>query len=74
MARTSVTKKCTVYLNSADVDELAAVPGIGLSMAQKIVDYRDQHGPLSSLNDLRNIPGFTDRILESIEKCDVEFD
>jgi competence protein ComEA len=44
-------------LNSATAEELDALPGVGPATAQKIVDYRQQHGPYRSVNDLDAIPG-----------------
>jgi competence protein ComEA len=44
-------------LNSATAEELDGLPGVGPATAQKIVDYRQQHGPYRSVNDLDAIPG-----------------
>jgi competence protein ComEA len=46
-----------VDLNSATVEQLDALPGVGPVTAQKIVDYRQQHGPFSSVAGLDAIPG-----------------
>ncbi len=42
-------------LNSATVDELSCLPGIGDLLAQRIADYRREHGPFTSLEELLQI-------------------
>lgn len=44
-------------INSADVQLLQTIPGIGPGIATRIVQYRQEHGPLQNLDDLLNIPG-----------------
>lgn len=46
-----------VDLNSASVEQLDALPGIGPSTAQKIVEYRQAHGAFHSLEELDAVPG-----------------
>jgi len=46
-----------VDLNSATAAQLDALPGVGPVTAQKIVDYRQQHGPFTSVDDLDAISG-----------------
>lgn len=46
-----------VSLNTATAEQLDALDGIGPTMAQKIVEYRAQHGGFGSLHDLDAIPG-----------------
>jgi competence protein ComEA len=46
-----------VSLASATLDQLDELPGIGPVTAQKILDWRQSHGPLRSVEDLDAIPG-----------------
>jgi competence protein ComEA len=46
-----------VHLSTATAEQLDALPGVGPVTAQKIVDYRTQHGAFSSVDELDAIPG-----------------
>lgn len=46
-----------VYVNTAAPDELETLPGIGPTMALRIVAYRDAAGPFKNLDDLDNVFG-----------------
>lgn len=47
-----------VNLNSASVDQLDDLPGIGKSTAEKIVEYRQKNGPFQKLEQLMELPRF----------------
>ena len=56
-----------VSLNSATVDQLDALPGIGPVLAQRIVDWRTQHGGFKSVRDLDQVSGIGDTIYAELE-------
>ena len=47
-------------INQASVEELIAIPGIGEELAHAIVDWRKEHGPFRSPDDLRQIQQIND--------------
>lgn len=55
-----------VNINTAGVDELTALPGIGPVLAQAIVDYRTANGSFSSVEELINVKGIGTKKLEAI--------
>lgn len=57
-----------VNINRADAQTLATVlDGVGLSRAQAIVEYRDQHGDFRDAYELANIKGIGERTVEQNE-------
>lgn len=50
-----------VALNTATVDQLDSLPGVGPVLAQHIIDYRTQHGGFRSVDELREVRGIGDR-------------
>jgi competence protein ComEA len=57
-----------VHLNTATLEQLDELPGVGPVTAQKIVDYREQHGAFSSVDDLDAIPGIGPARLEQLRE------
>lgn len=47
----------TVRLNSATQAELESLPGIGPSLAGRIIDYRNHHGAFKRIEDVQQVPG-----------------
>ncbi len=46
-----------ININTATADELTALPGIGETLAARIVSYREQHGPFTQIDEIMNVSG-----------------
>jgi competence protein ComEA len=55
-----------VQLSTATAEQLDALPGIGPVTAQKILEYRQQHGAFSSVDELDAIPGIGPKRLDQL--------
>ena len=53
-------------LSSATADQLDELPGVGPITAQKILDYRAEHGPFRSVDDLDAVPGIGPTRIEQL--------
>ncbi|WP_341661338.1 helix-hairpin-helix domain-containing protein [Vibrio sp.] len=55
----------TVNINTAQADELATLlSGVGLKKAQAIVEYRDENGPFQQVEDLAQVKGIGDSLVD----------
>ena len=65
----STEKKVTfpVNINTASKKELDALPGIGETLAQRIIDYRSANGPFSTVDDLTKVKGIGAKTLEKLK-------
>ena len=57
-----------VNINTASASELEKLPGIGPALAQRIVEYRDSHGPFASVDALTDVPGIGKAKLEGLRE------
>lgn len=54
-----------VNLNSADAATLASeLKGVGMVKAQRIVDFRQKHGPFRTIDELAQVKGFSQKLIE----------
>ncbi len=60
----TATSTGPVNINTATAAELDGLPGIGPSLAQRIVDYRTAHGPFATVADLADVQGISDRMVQ----------
>ncbi len=63
-----------VDVNTATAEELQSVPGIGETLAKRIVEFREEHGPFEKVDDLLNVRGIgvasLDRMLNWMNEAD----
>ena len=57
-----------VNVNTASATDLEALPGIGEVIAQRIIDHRTANGPFTSVDQLVDVSGIGDAILDSIRE------
>ncbi len=55
-----------ININTATLEDLKKLPGIGDVIAQRIIEYRQAHGPFSSADDLLGVKGIGTKKLENI--------
>lgn len=53
-----------ISLNRATAEELMQLDGIGATLAERILNYRDEYGPFSSVDELVNVQGIGEKRLE----------
>ena len=56
-----------VNINTASIEELDSLPGIGSSKAQNIIDYRSVNGKFQSIEEILNVNGIGTAIYEQIK-------
>ena len=57
-----------VNINTGGINELSSLPGVGESLAQKIITYREQNGKFKKIEDLKNVSGIGDKKYESLKE------
>ena len=63
----SNSKQGTVNINTATLEELQTIKGIGKKKAEAILQYRKEHGPFRTKEDLLEVKGIGKKALEAIE-------
>jgi competence protein ComEA len=65
-APATATPAGVVNLNTADPAQLALLPRVGAKAAQRIVDYRKEHGSFKKTSDLMQVKGFGEKTFERL--------
>ena len=64
----TVVEDGRIDLNSASLEQLQLLPGVGQSTAQQIIDYRLAHNGFTSIEELMNIKGIGEKKFEQIKQ------
>lgn len=52
-----ITLKIPISVNTACMEELDTIPGIGPTLAEKIINYISLYGPFKTVEEIKNVPG-----------------
>ena len=61
------TENKKISINTATDSELDSLPGIGLSKAKDIINYRNNNGNFKTIEDIKNVSGIGDSLFEKIK-------
>ncbi|MBM3179668.1 MAG: ComEA family DNA-binding protein [Chloroflexi bacterium] len=56
-----------ININTATLEELDSLPGIGPTIAQRIIDYRNENGPFSTIEEIMDVSGVGPATFDEIE-------
>ena len=62
----TVETEWVVNINTASAEELMMLDGIGEALAERIIDYRDEHGDFESVWDIVNVSGISRNMFNKI--------
>ena len=64
----SAVGKSLLNLNSATVDQLEELPGVGPALAARIVDWREANGSFKNVEELSSVSGIGEKLLENVRE------
>jgi len=65
-AKNAASAEAPVDLNTASVEQLTTIPGIGRVTAERIVQWREQNGPFRRPEDLMKVKGIGDKSFDKL--------
>jgi len=66
-AGSDTVQNSLININTASSEQLQSLPGIGKTIAQNIIDYRNTNGPFQSINEIKNVPRIGEKTFEKIK-------
>lgn len=64
----SLTENGKVNINTADIEGLKKIDGVGDSKAKKIIEYREKNGGFKSIDEIKNISGIGEKTFEKMKR------
>jgi competence protein ComEA len=64
---TEKSNSSKININTGGVEELKGLPGVGESLAQRIITYREENGKFKSVDELKNVSGIGDKKFEALK-------
>lgn len=61
-------KNTKININTADLNKLCELPGVGESLANKIINYRQTNGKFKNIEDLKNVNGIGDKKYDNLKE------
>lgn len=56
-----------ISINTADVNDFEALPGVGPALARRIIEYREKNGNFKTISDLKKVKGIGENLFKRIE-------
>lgn len=56
-----------ISINTADINDLEALPGVGPALARRIIEYREKNGNFKKISDLKKVKGIGENLFKRIE-------
>jgi len=56
-----------ININTASVTELQKLPRVGEKVAQRIIDFRKEHGPFKKIEEIMKVPGIGEKIFDELK-------
>ena len=64
----TTTDNQLININTADEKELQNINGVGEAKAKSIIEYREENGLFTTIEDIKNVPGIGDSLFEKIKE------